>query len=511
MTNKRLPTLTYCGLTIVMSNPSRFDIKSNVLLSANGGCYLNEVCLNPDFNIYQCEVRLKECKDPLLPNTKCVLLLGELAAQEWLNNTENKIGEIRGSVYVINDIPHIASFSAQDCVDIKDYEATKNEVLQEMVKERMIEHDAGIDEKRRHGVTARSNFGFWLQQDVKKCKIIIKNEGKIPTGEHKPNYKIYPSADELINVLRNTKNELLFLDLETDGPHNIQCMGFSFGLDKPTYCFPFILHDYSLGYSHQLFCKIIHALIIALQDNIAVAFNGAAFDFMVFARKYCIPIVKAKDVMLMQHRCYQRVEKSLGHAMSLWTWEPFHKDEGDTGYHSIEQVNKKMQYCAKDVYGMMLVYEAMMKHADRNPGLHESFNQVNDAIIPYMCMTLQGIRFDEEMRKNIMKTNDELMMQYLRFIKLLIGKDASMKLQRRYKSALPSSPPQCVEYFHNMLGYPVVARGKEKKDGTRNAKLSKDAIFKLKLQFDNPVLDFVIAYREIAKESGSLKFNPWVE
>ena len=97
----------------------KMSLASNVLLSANGGCYLNEVCLNPDFNIYQCEVRLKECKDPLLPNTKCVLLLGELAAQEWLHNTENKIGEIRGSVYVINDIPHIASFSAQDCVDIK--------------------------------------------------------------------------------------------------------------------------------------------------------------------------------------------------------------------------------------------------------------------------------------------------------------------------------------------------------------------------------------------------------
>jgi hypothetical protein len=60
-----------------------------------------------------------------------------------------------------------------------------------------------------------------------------------------------------------------------------------------------------------------------------------------------------------------------------------------------------------------------------------------------------------------------------------------------------------------MLGYPVVSLGKMTKKGTRNASLAKQNMFKLKLKYNNPVIDFVIAYRELAKESGSLKFTPW--
>ena len=56
-----------------------------------------------------------------------------------------------------------------------------------------------------------------------------------------------------------------------------------------------------------------------------------------------------------------------------------------------------------------------------------------------------------------------------------------------------------------MLGYPVVFKSKK----TQLPSLGKKAMYKLRLKHDNPVIDFVLAYREVAKESGSLKFNPW--
>ena len=65
-----------------------------------------------------------------------------------------------------------------------------------------------------------------------------------------------------------------------------------------------------------------------------------------------------------------------------------------------------------------------------------------------------------------------------------------------------------------MLDYDVVGYGKEREDGTRKPSLGKENIFKLKLSLAkegivNPVLDFVIAYRELQTESGYLKFLPW--
>ena len=113
------PRFSYNGLTVVLSNPSRLDKAS--LLSANGGQLFNEL-LRPEFNTFQCDIRVKEDRSELLPNTKCVLLCGEPSAQLWLSNSDNKIGELRGSVFSIDSIPHIPTFFPQDCVDIKDFE-----------------------------------------------------------------------------------------------------------------------------------------------------------------------------------------------------------------------------------------------------------------------------------------------------------------------------------------------------------------------------------------------------
>ena len=74
---------------------------------------------------------------------------------------------------------------------------------------------------------------------------------------------------------------------------------------------------------------------------------------------------------------------------------------------------------------------------------------------------------------------------------------------------MPGSNLQCVRYFHEMLGYPVVAKGKETKDGTKNPSLGKKAMYKLRLKHDNPVIDICLAYRELQRESGSLNFLPW--
>jgi len=204
---KSSPRLSYSGLTIVMSNPSRFD-KAD-LLTANAGHFFNELCLRPDYNRYQCEIRVADDKEPLLPNTKCVLLLGEKAMNSWLGELArgNSLNEMRGSIILVDGIPHIPSYFPQDCVDRHDWEGEHNPLSERFVDNDNFESDDDEDDsandKRRHGRTKRKNFGFWLRADTNKAKDILQH-GYHPEPE--PRYIIYPALEEVYEKLTTTKD-----------------------------------------------------------------------------------------------------------------------------------------------------------------------------------------------------------------------------------------------------------------------------------------------------------------
>lgn len=494
------PQFTYCGLTIVLSHKSRFD--KYELLSATGGWFLNERCLRPDINRYQCDIRLKEDRSPLLPNTKCVLLLGEEAAIQWTGKFENHLGEIRGSIYIVNGIPHVCSYYPQDCVDVKDYEGDLNPEAQKSA-DFVEEDEEGGDEKRRHGFTSRKNYGFWLIKDVQRCKQIL--EFGVPDPEP-VNYITYPRQEEVEQILQDTKNNILHFDEETDYECNIQCFSFGFNDSSTIYNIPCLLPDYSWAYTGLH--RIYKALAVGIRDNTLVAHNGHNFDFFVLGHKYRIPINKAFDTMIAHHRCWPEQEKSLGHMMSHLTWEPFHKDE-DAPYNSLENARKKWEYCGKDVFGMKISYKNLLAYAKRIPGLIDSITQAMSSIKPYLTCTLQGIQYRQDLLEETIRENDRWMTQYNRLINLLVGEKSLPIIKGKSVSSLAGSNLQCCRYFHDLLGYPVVAKGKETKDGSRNPSLGKKAMYKLRLNNDNPVIDLCLFYRETAKETGSLKFTPW--
>src|SRR6266849_3706714 len=132
---RHLPQSNYCGLTIVLSNPSRFDIKEGKLLSGYAGIYLEQDCLNPlGISKYECDIRTSDTKsEGLLNKTKSILLCGNRSFTEWPDKkySSYSLGEQRG--YLLESefrIPLIATFSPQDCMDIKDYESKHNPLLQ---------------------------------------------------------------------------------------------------------------------------------------------------------------------------------------------------------------------------------------------------------------------------------------------------------------------------------------------------------------------------------------------
>lgn len=493
------PILQYRGLTIVMSNPSRFDKVD--LLSGNGGYFFLRECLSPEFNRMQCDIRLKDNKEPLLPNTKCVLVLGETAMREWFNNKINSLGELRGSPEIINGIPHICSYLPQDTQDYVDFEGKFNPYVAQAEIADLRDSEV-LDEKRRHGRTSRKNWAFWLQQDVRKCKEILKY-GSIPKRPFEPEYILYPNERDVVKTLLEHKQDYLYLDLETDADSNITVFSFAFP-NCPIHIVPVLLWNYTKAYNKL--SNIFAALAVAIRDNTTVSHYGSGFDFFILALKYRIPIGESVyDTLLAHHRCYPGIERSLGHCTSLWTYEPYHKDEGNFAYSNQFQAESLWRYCGKDVYTMMLIHHTIEQYARKVPGLQASIDQVNASIRPYLTTSLLGIKYEISALEAVMKENDRLMMQYLRCIHILIGENTTRAFRRMSKKAMPGSNVQCCKYFHEMLDYPIIARSPK----TGKPSLAKETLYKLRLRHENPVIDFCLAFRRLAKESGSLKFIPW--
>lgn len=498
------PTLAYCGLTIVLSNPSRLD--SEELLSGTGGVYFFNECLKPQFNRWQCDIRLADETRPLLPKTKCILVLGEYALRKLTNDKEAQLNAQRGNLnfHFSTGTILIASYNPQDAVDLKDYEGEHNPLAN--VKFGESESDEGEgDEKKRYGKTKRKNYRFWLKQDVAKAVVLTLNEGRPPKDYDSSvaSYNIYPDGDSVVKDLLSTKGKILFFDKETDEDLNMLCFAYSWNSTNISVV-PIVRHDYSKAYSNT--AQILWALALAIRDNTLVAHNGANFDYFTLAHKYGIPIgIKVYDTMIAQNRCWPEVEKSLGHCISLMLYEPFHKDEANFAYNSEWSEKQLWTYCGKDVSSMAKLYYAQTAYAKKIPGLYDSILDACSYIRPYLLTCLVGIHYDADEMEAVMVENDKLMNHYVKWLEYLIGVENLKQIRGAGKSDLPSSPKQCVKYFHEFLNYSVVS-----KTDTGAPSLAADAMYKLKLKgIDNPVIDIVLAYRTKQKESGSLKFLPW--
>lgn len=495
---RHLPSKDYCGLTIVLSQPSRQDTQS--LLSGYAGIFFNQDCLAPSTSRWRCDIRTSDTlNDGLLPGTHAMLLLGEKSLHEWADGySEYTVNELRGTPLRNKaNILCLCSYSPQDAVDPQNYESRLNKhILDAKEEEKESTTDEEVNTKKRHGRTRRANYRFFLTRDVKK--ILYGMEDASRTAPRNYPVEIYSPLHEVLHILTSIKGEDFYLDIETDSNQNLLCFGFSFTSTPTIYTIPVIRYDYTLAYGSETY-KLLRALVSAIKNNNTVIHNSM-FDLFVLATKYSIPFNwNIYDTMLSQHRCFPEAEKSLGHCLSVWPtiWEPFHKDEGIFEPQNITQEKQLWQYNAKDVAGMKWIKAAQLEYATEMPGLKESIEQSNSCIYPFLLNTLTGIHYNDTLRQKMISINDRLMTSYQRAIDYLVGEDVTL---------LATSSQSCVKYFHNTLGYPVVGRSKK----TGEPSLDETNLLKLKQKFPfNAVIDFAIKYRQRKKETGSLNFTPW--
>jgi len=481
-----LPKLPYNGITIVMSNPSRFDIKQ--LLSGPAGYFFNGA-LRPETVREACEIRLLSLSSGLTrfsPGTKVVLMMGDACIRTFLNKPDALCTTYRGSVYSRDGIYFIPTVNAQDCMDIVDHESRLNPLLKDVAAATDDDNDDEEGESKDAGKTARKNYRFWFKKDVKKLLRVLRNGPTINVCD----YVLCPPASTVIDFLDRATSPIHF-DIECDIV-NSQLICFSVSTDaKQVVGVPWITHEYKLWYSPLESVKILRALAVAF-DRCGVVIHNAKFDLFIMAWKHrIIPPRKIEDTMIMQHRLSPETEKSLAHAISAHTDEVFHKDEsGSFVLHTPACVQRILKYNAKDVERMALVRTAQWKEAEQR-GITKSLEWGNRAIRPYLLLELRGLPTDLE---RLCYELDTLNRRINFFETKVIPKICGWAVN-------PGSWQQVSKYLYEQLGLPE-PKGKVSHTGEIQ-------ILRLATQFNVPFLRVLLHLRGIRKERGSLKMRLW--
>ena len=461
------PTETYSGLTVVIDTPSRFD--RHVLMSGYAGAFFDSTLgVSRD----SCDLRtLSTLNAGFLSNTRVVLLLGRKSLQQYKPGIG--LDEQRGNPWMEGDVIHMASYMPQDAFDRKNYFNPNTEYT--------VGSD---DDKVMHGKTKRQNWRFWLRKDIKKaCRYLLIKPKIEELGE-----VIYPDIESVVRDLTETKGKDLFFDVETASDLTLTCFGYGWS-EAEAICVPmYEIPRRAYYYGGLGTARILRALAVAFRDNTVVIHN-ALFDLFVMAYKYGIPAPrKIYDTMLAHHRLCPEVEKSLGHCISLYADREYHKNEGVFEPRNQQQILSLYHYNAKDVISLALLKPKLTIHA-KQLYAEDSIQQVNDSIAPYLTAMLQGINYNKQDLDDRVAYNNRYCAQLSRMLRLLVGYELN-----------PNSPKQVSNYLYAGMGY-----RKPVKDMT-----NEKTLLQLRLKHPNPVLTIILKYRGVAKQSGQLKFPPYV-
>lgn len=490
MRNLPNPNFAYSGLTVLLDKPSRFDLKDKehkLLIQGVAGDFFDS-CLaaggNSKIHRATVEVRtLQSANEPLLPNTKCILVLGEAALHRYISDIS--LFEQRGAPFMHRGIPCVATFTPQDSYDLRDYFSGEDDETEK-------EDSETAEGKTTHGRTQRKNWRFWMRQDIKKAVRLTTSFQPTP----RPTYHIGPDLHDVVRLLSMTKGKDFYFDIETDRHLQMTCFGFSFD-SKDIYVVPMLqTHCLPKTYFYTQTHLLFRALAIALRDN-RVVIHNSMFDLFVLAWRYGIPIGhRVFDTMLAWNRCYIEVEKSLGHVISALTDLPYHKNEGIFEPHNKLQAQQLYEYNGKDVFALTQIKPEIEKLAEKL-GATESVNLVNRSIVPYLTMTLEGTKLDEAKIAEIVDYHTRWNIQIKRILRYVTGQDFN-----------PNSWQQVSAYLYDGLKIK-----KPEKDPT-----NEKTLLQLLLKHDVPAIHGILKYRgnqkRISKAGVKTKNKPpryWLE
>jgi uracil-DNA glycosylase family 4 len=295
-----------------------------------------------------------------------------------------------------------------------------------------------LNPRGRDGVGAE--WRFIVKLDIKRAiEESLYPEFNLP----KRHIAIAHTAKQLYDFFQQYRNiNDWSLDIETN-----MCIPYCIGLAPNPYnaiVVPlFDLQDYqkTLGIPmHELANIWIELSTFLSQPRIKLIGQNFKFDHeKIIAPSRLIKWERGKlraDTSLMAGAAYPEFPKRLEFLTSIFTREPYYKDEGKEFNPKHDKIEQKLIYCGKDCTTTYEVYEALCRELRAQGTYDFYFNFVNRFHDLYMEMEAEGMNVDNELRASILKDYDKQILDEQALLESKIGHEINIDSPKQVSKLL---------------------------------------------------------------------------
>jgi uracil-DNA glycosylase len=218
--------------------------------------------------------------------------------------------------------------------------------------------------------------------------------------------------------------------------------------------------------------------------------QNALYELFVFAWSHQLIIRNVHDDTMLKHwEMFNEMEKSLGVQASIYTLEPYWKDE-----RTVADSNTHWLYCGKDSAVTYEINNVLDVQLAKQPRQLQHYRFNISMLRPYLYLELRGCRVDTSRLAEHQRRLAGAIFRQQQKVNDLTGMNFNVK-----------SPKQKQEYFYDKLGLPV-----QFKPRTNQITVDEDAILNLATTYDEPSIVEILQLIHLRTEfSDSYKVLPF--
>lgn len=297
--------------------------------------------------------------------------------------------------------------------------------------------------------------------------------------------------EKLRKLIDDPKVRAVTVDIETlpseEGPY-LWCIGFS---DRPDYAFtiPFVYtRTQSFAWSIDEEIELVRLIseLFLRKDKLKV-FQGGLYDLAVLGRYYGIRVAKGTygDTMYCHHSSYPYLWKRLEVLASIYTWEPYYKDEGKVSLGSRTD-EAEFKYNCKDCGVTQEIYPITVANA-KELRTYEGYKRTMSILPVHLGMSLRGCRIDIEGKEKLSKEFKDKAEEYEKEV-----------VKEAWEGININSNTQLNKFLYGLLGLELQLSKKTKK-----ATSDKNALNKLKRRYketkNGKIIEAILEYKKFSK------------
>jgi len=287
----------------------------------------------------------------------------------------------------------------------------------------------------------------------------------------------------------NEANKTCAIDIETypGGPEGplLWMIGFS---PSPDYAFVvYMLKNHKFCWSLPQEAQIMHLISeYFLNPNCQKIFQFGNYDMSILGRYYGLRLADGtyEDTMWCHHAAFPQIKKSLETLTSIYTWEPYYKDEGKVNFGKRSGDLAEARYNAKDCCVTREIFPIVMRQA-KELSVWSGYRRSMSYMPSLLAMMIRGVRTDVEHKLQLEKE-----------FKVKSDFYAKRLCEREGEQINLNSSQQVIK----LLYYKHQLREQRKRTKKRQLTADKDALQKLKhLYPNNATVQDLIEYKKFAK------------